>query len=217
MATVNESATSSVISPPWIEAHTQVWKRARQIPMLPGGTESIDGPGPEPEMPKFSLVQILIPLASLALMGGLYAIFFKGRSSYLLLMIPTTVLSVGGTAGKYLAGKKTYLKRLESYKQDYRNYLTWQCDHLDRLLEKQRAALVEINPPACEWLRQVEAGSTQVWERCAADPDFLCLRVGTGTIPASFNVVPPSVSGALDVLTETAVVVARIMKHSPHQ
>lgn len=208
MELIKQSWAAHVV-PIWIAPYSQVWKRARQYPILPATTETIDGPGPEAEMPKFSILQALIPLASLALMGGLYAIFFKGRTGYLLLMIPTTMLSVGGTVAKYFASKKAYFQRMELRKEDYKNYLTWQCNHFGNLLEKQRQILMQINPSASEWIQRISQVSAQVWERCPVDPDFLSVRVGIGSIPASFKIVPPSNSGPMDVLIDTAITISR--------
>lgn len=208
MELIKQSWAAHVV-PAWVAPYSQVWKRARQYPILPTTTETINGPGPQTEMPKFSFLQMLIPLASLALMGGLYAIFFKGRTSYLLLMIPSTILSLGGTVAKYFANKKAYWQRMESRKQDYKNYLTWQCNHFGNLLEKQRQTLMQINPCASEWIQRVSQVSAQVWERSAADPDFLCIRVGIASIPASFKIVPPPNSGPMDVLIDTAMAISR--------
>ena len=193
----------------WVEPHSQVWKRARQVPMLPSSTEKINAPDPMPEMPKFSVVSILIPILSLALMGGLYAIFFKGRAGYLLLMIPTTLLSVGGTVGKYFASKKKFYTRLNARKEDYKNYLSWQCDHLDGLLDRQIQVLSQINPSVQEWHQRIASISSQVWERSLMDPDFLHVRVGLGKTPASFKVIPPTDNSGADPLIDTAVVISR--------
>ncbi|MCD4672693.1 MAG: type VII secretion protein EssC [Anaerolineaceae bacterium] len=188
----------------WVEPHTQVWKRARQVPMLPAGIQTLNPPGPKPEKPKFSAVSILVPLASLALMGGLYAIFFKGRVSYMLLMIPATLLSVGGTVGKYFSNRKKYYQRVEIRKEEYRQYLSWECDKYDRLLEKQQTLLAQINPAYREWYQRILQATPQVWERSVIDADYLCVRVGMSAAPASFQVIPPNDNTGMDMLVDTA-------------
>jgi DNA segregation ATPase FtsK/SpoIIIE, S-DNA-T family len=188
----------------WVEPYTQIWKRARQVPALPTGTQTMSPPGQEPEKQRFSAVAILVPLASLALMGGLYAIFFKGRVSYLLLMVPTTLLSIGGTVSKFFSYRKKYSQRQEIRKTDYRKYLSWECDKYDRLLERQQAVLAQINPAHSEWLQRVLQLSPQIWERSVIDTDYLCIRAGMSEAPASFQVIPPQDNTGMDMLVDTA-------------
>ena len=67
-----ESAKPAV----WVEPYTQIWKRARQIPMLPSGCHALDPPAPKPDLPKFTWGMVAAPLLSLGLMALLYVLFF---------------------------------------------------------------------------------------------------------------------------------------------
>ena len=190
--------------PLWVEPYTQIWKRARQIPALPSGRHTINPPDQKPELPKFTWTMIVTPLASLGLMALLYYFFFKGRVGYLVLMIPTTVISVGGTVAKYFSNKKQYYARIEHRKQEYKNYLSWECERLDQMLATQERMLAQINPSPQEWYQRILQGSPQVWERSLIDTDYQSVRVGLSAVSASFQVVPPSDNTNTDMLIDTA-------------
>jgi DNA segregation ATPase FtsK/SpoIIIE, S-DNA-T family len=193
----------------WVEPYTQIWKRARQVPMLPSGKHTMNPPGPKQEMPKFTWGMVLVPLLSLGLMALMYFLFFKGRVGYLLLMVPTTVLSIGGTVARYFSNKKQYFSRMEQRKQAYKNYLSWECERYDQMLAAQQSMLTQINPSSSEWYQRIVQGTPQIWERSIIDSDFLCVRVGMSEVPASFQVVPPSDTTGMDMLFDTATALSK--------
>ena len=211
----NESAQWGTGSPTiWVEPHTQVWKRARQIPMLPSGRHTINPPAPKPEMPKFTWGMIVAPLVSLTLMGLMYYFFFKGRIGYLVLMIPATMLSIGGSVAKYFSNRKQYYKQTEQRKQDYRNYLSWECGRFDQMLAKQEELLAQINPSPQEWYQRILHDSPQIWSRSLMDADYLCVRIGMSEAAASFQVIPPNDSSP-DMLVDTATALSQDYKTVP--
>jgi S-DNA-T family DNA segregation ATPase FtsK/SpoIIIE len=66
-------------------------------------------------------------------------------------------------------------------------------DELNRLRQRQSECLTSTYPTVeeiLEWARQV---STRLWERRPDEPDFLEIRLGLGSVPASYRVKVPQV------------------------
>jgi S-DNA-T family DNA segregation ATPase FtsK/SpoIIIE len=152
---------------------------------------------------------VLVPVLSLGLMALTYFLFFKGRVGYLLLMVPTTLLSIGGTVARYFSNKKQYFSRMEQRKQEYKNYLSWECERYDQMLAAQQSLLTQINPSSSEWYQRIVQVTPQIWERSMIDSDFLCVRVGMSEVPTSFQVVPPGDNTGMDMLIDTATALAK--------
>lgn len=69
----------------------------------------------------------------------------------------------------------------------YRAYLADVSSRLEQARTHQLSSLTSANPAPADCLKIAKDRKPQLWERSLSDEDALCVRVGTGTIPAAVS------------------------------
>ncbi len=173
----------------------------RTFPAFPSAEVEIQAPPPVPTRPTSSLVAVLLPLGFTALGLGLSAAFLATYTSGLMLSVPLMLGS--GLVGviTYASERKKYRGAVAKRQQDYYAYLQECRRELEQLAEEQRRAAFTLfpDPQVCLDVARRQNAETmrRLWERSSGlerprDPDFLHLRLGLGSLPATFKVKPPS-------------------------
>ncbi|MGK3203631.1 type VII secretion protein EccCa [Amycolatopsis sp. MEPSY49] len=159
-------------------------------PAMPSGEVVLEAP---PEIPLPSgrtWAQALMVLPMVAIMGGTL-LGFGGTASalrYVVLglfgvailgMLCAAFLNGGGVGKREMAhARRLYLRGLAQHRM-----------RVLRTIDRQRAALAHLHPePATLWSL---AAGPRLWERRAADPDFLVARIGLGPQALATPIVPP--------------------------
>jgi S-DNA-T family DNA segregation ATPase FtsK/SpoIIIE len=194
------------------------FQRAPRTYLNPPTTElEIQPPPNRPIRPTSSLMAILLPLGFSILGLGLSIAFVASNPSVLLFSLPMMLGSGLWGVISYFSERNRYHQSIVQRDQSYRAYLAQQRQQGAALATEQRRALLDPHPAPDECLRRagVDSGhpSARLWERSSGlerprDPDFLHLRLGLGSLPATFHLKPPSFQlpvGEADELYDMAV------------
>ncbi|MFZ5903243.1 MAG: FtsK/SpoIIIE domain-containing protein [Chloroflexota bacterium] len=186
---------------------------------LPNQTEEIPAPPRPPQAPgELNLLSILI---SPALMVVIYGIMFVFSSNIPIFFFMMPLLMLGQPIGSIISHKnqlKKYREAMQVREQNYRVALAKTRARLEMLAKQQREAL-DREYPLLPRLVQTGLGIShqkRLWWRRMADPDFLSLRMGTGSGRASFTVSPPRSYDPDDPLVPLANELAEEYKEVPN-
>lgn len=144
---------------------------------------SIPAPPGEAERPPFPLLAVLAPVA----MGVLMAVLLHNYL-YLAFTALSPVMVIGNTVSERRRGASSYRSRLADYerrREEARDAIASAC-------RRELAQLRLRHPDPATALLIATLPSSRLWERQRLDPDFLTLRVGTGSIPANIEVSVPA-------------------------
>ncbi|MFZ5858008.1 MAG: FtsK/SpoIIIE domain-containing protein [Chloroflexota bacterium] len=167
---------------------------------LPNQVEDIPAPPRPPQAPGQLnlLTMILPPVLMMVAYGGMIAIMSASGSSSsswgFFLIMP--LVGLGMPIANYISHQqqvKKYREAMDVREQNYRMVLAKTRAKLETLAKQQREAL-DREYPLLPRLVQTGLGIShqkRLWWRRMADPDFLSLRMGTGSGRASFTVSPP--------------------------
>lgn len=135
--------------------------------------------------PQINWISVLItPMISVALM--LVLVFVMGLSPVMLIMSGVmSVVSAIVAVTNYKNQEKQYRNTDSLVHEKYREYLSTVSSELNAAHRQQRELLMSANPAPKECIQIVEGKSRNLWERRPSDQDFLCVRLGLGTIPAA--------------------------------
>jgi S-DNA-T family DNA segregation ATPase FtsK/SpoIIIE len=218
----------------FLSAGTPRFQRApRTYVELPRTTLEVSAPPALPTKPSTTsgmlIFAIVIALSSFAGMGA-YA-FMSYRAGQLAaasgqvspmaqlwwLPLLTGLGTLGGIAGivQQLGEPRRYRRELARREAGYCAYLDQCAAKLQQQQAEQRTALLTTHPAPATCLQRLEQRDQRLWER-TLDRDFgrdlLDLRLGVGTVPASFMVKAPQTQGFqldADPLQEQAQQLAR--------
>lgn len=101
-------------------------------------------------------------------------------------------LSLGMQALRYGLGRRKYSKKEKKRAEVYANYLASVEEKLQEHAELQRKHEEKYHPSMMSCMTRVFGPAADLWERHPEDPDFLTLRLGTGTVPAKARVEIPA-------------------------
>ena len=101
-------------------------------------------------------------------------------------------LSLGMQALRYGLGRRKYSKKEKKRAEVYANYLASIEGKLQEHADLQRKHEDKYHPSAMSCMTRVFGPAENLWERHPGDPDFLTLRLGTGTVPAKARVEIPA-------------------------
>lgn len=143
-------------------------------------------PPSPPLEPTNSLALVFISaLAGVCSLGA--SLVIGGQAVYLaILVIPTLGYSVYGLT-TYIRDRRRYQAALRERGGRLEASLVEPLRQLQQLSEQQRSASLRVHPDWQACLARVQRLDPRLWERTPRDPDFLELRVGTGTQPAVYT------------------------------
>ncbi|PEX02099.1 type VII secretion protein EssC [Priestia megaterium] len=165
-----------------------VYRRTpRMIYDLPNDKVSLSFPSQDNDENNRSLwLTILPPLVMLLVMGTVSIIQPRGIFIIISVMMFTTTLIVSTV--QYFKDKKQRKKRQERRRRIYTKYLENKREELQELVSVQRDVL-SYHFPTFERMKYLtEQISDRIWERTVESSDFLQVRLGTGTVPGSYQI-----------------------------
>jgi len=168
----------------------------RTLPVPPTGEVELQAPPARPHPPTASAASVILPIGFTVLALGLSVVLAAAQPTYLLFSLPMMLGS--GLMGliNYSGEKRRYRQAVEKREQGYRAYLAQRKQELEALAARQRQAALEPNPDLQTCLERARRRDPRLWERSSGlerprDPDFLHLRLGLGSLPATFRIKPP--------------------------
>lgn len=146
---------------------------------------SIDHPPQAGGVPQINWLNVLItPLISVTLM--LVLVFAVGLNAVMLIMSGVmSVVSAVVAILNYQKQKKQHGEKAGNIVEKYHEYLDNISSQLESAHKQQTQILLAANPAPSECVTIVAERKRNLWERKPSDPDFLCVRMGLGTIPAA--------------------------------
>jgi len=165
---------------------------------LPQGEVEIPAPPKITPPGRFNwFLHLGLPLASaflmMAVMGIVYGVLMKSSSS-LVFVIPMGLMSVLSVITSLIG--QTYQRRQqkkagEEQEKQYTAILNRKRSELDGYRRQQQAILLDVNPALPVLLARARDRDPRLWERRPGDDDFLCLRLGLGSVTSSVTVNTP--------------------------
>lgn len=148
---------------------------------------------PQPTRPaQTGVVTRLLPVAMAGATVAMMAVVFYTRSgiarspvfvAFPLMMLISAVVSA-------IAGRDRWRTDLDGDRADYLDYLSDLRGTVVKTAAAQRVSLNWQHPePYALWTL---VGSSRMWERRPADPDFCCVRIGTGRQQLATRLLPRS-------------------------
>ena len=171
-------------------------RSSTQPPVMPGGQIVVNPPPELPKPPAVSPLARLMPVAMIAAMAGMGALYLTSGSASarnpMFLFFPAMMLvSVVGTLlhGARGSGRAA---EVNDRRAEYLRYLEALDAALARCANEQQVALHWIHPdPRALWTL---AGGDRMWERTPDHPQFCSVRVGLGEQPSATAVVAPELA-----------------------
>ncbi|RSS83756.1 type VII secretion protein EccCa [Streptomyces sp. WAC06614] len=159
---------------------------------MPEGEIQLQEP---PELPEAqSGMSSVITMAPMAL-GSLSMVFVLlrpgGDSGGPLMYVATGMMAlsaIGMLATQLIRGAGDRKRQLRGERRDYARYLSQMRRQVRRTIENQRQALAWRHPAATELASL--AGTSRMWERRSAHPDFSDVRIGTGPQQLAVKLAP---------------------------
>lgn len=154
-------------------------------------TEPIEilNPPKKPDKPRENLVLQLTPaLAMIAvivltrsgLIGGLYT----GNPAFLIFSLSTAAVGIFTSILSIVYNRRRYKKELAEWKADYTAYIANKRKEIEAERQAELASLTDMYPSTEQVRDFVKTFSGRLFERSPKHTDFLCVRIGLGSIPA---------------------------------
>ena len=157
--------------------------RNTRVQLVPSAEKiTILDPPQKPEKPKANLFQRLFPslgmlIASgvMAYIGGATMIIFSGISG--LMAIITAIVSI-------IQGRKDFKVKSKKRIEQYETYIAKKKEEIAQAREDERNSLEDIYCSENTDIGRLSQFSSDLFDRSKEDKDFLCVRLGTGDVPA---------------------------------
>lgn len=165
-----------------------VYRRTpRMVYELPDNKVKFSLPGQEPDHTGKSLWMIVLPPLMMLIIMSLIAILIP-RGIFMLVSVVMFMTTLVTSTVQYFKDKKLRAEREEKRKRIYSNYLEEKRTELEAVSEKQRFVM-QFHFPTFERMKYLTAQvSDRIWERTLDSKDFLQFRLGTGTVPSSYQI-----------------------------
>ncbi|WP_396427587.1 type VII secretion protein EssC [Limosilactobacillus fermentum] len=139
------------------------------------------------QMPKNSIMQMILPPVGMIVMYALLA-YLMGNNSYMMIgMGGITLLTSGFSVSNYFSQKKEIKAKNKRAADTYQDYLLDTVGTINRLRSSQKKALT-YNFPTIETLSSwMHHYNSRLYERMMVHEDFLAVSLGHGTVPASYQ------------------------------
>ncbi|WZY00193.1 type VII secretion protein EssC [Bacillus sp. FSL W7-1360] len=147
-------------------------------------SEEVDDPG----RPLWMI--LLPPVAIIAIMVTLAVTLQRTWMLFMSVPIMTVMAFVATTM--FFREKKKRKKKEEKRQRVYTRYLEVKRDELQSLVDEQKHALLYHLPTFEQMKNKTRRVSSRIWERTIDNDDFLDIRVGRSSVPASFELNQPS-------------------------
>ena len=157
---------------------------------LPQGEVKIPGPPTTSPLSERSWLQVLLPLAGLFVMVGVYG----GLRGDWIMAIPMVAMSGMSMLTSIIgtrAQRKKHEEKLRADEVAYDEALAQKQGELEGLRREQQRIRLRVNPSLQVLLTRVHNLDFHLWERQTHDADFMSVRLGLGRLPSTVAVSAP--------------------------
>lgn len=156
----------------------------------------IQAPPNLPSQPASSLISLLLPMGGMVISVIVSVIASSSAGNpvpvYAFISLPMFLFSVGGGIYNFRRARKKYETEVALRNQRYQEHLQEKEELLVQCAKKQHLASLTPHPDIDDCLRRAQDRSLELWEREPGDPDFLEVRLGTGSVPSTFSITLPT-------------------------
>ncbi len=133
---------------------------------------------------------VLLPLGAVLLSVVLMVGFMGSGGSGMSYLIFIPVMLVSYVAAFITTGtqKKSYQKKVEESRKKFRGTLRGIEEQLQSLQKKEAEIRLENDPDLGKCQMRVQTQDARLGERRVSDEDFLCPRIGLGTVPSTTKI-----------------------------
>lgn len=141
--------------------------------------------------PQISWINVLLtPMLTVAVMLAI-CLFVTGVMTMLYFSAPMTLIGTLMAVMRYRGEKKKFAATEATRVAKYDQYIEDKISYIENLANEQRRILNDEQPSAVRCVKQAENVSRTLWDRKRRDSDFMSLRIGYGTVKASFSIKAP--------------------------
>ncbi|QKW06201.1 type VII secretion protein EccCb [Streptomyces sp. NA04227] len=149
-------------------------------PLAPAEPRTVEPPPNLPEGKLGTAATALLPMAGI--MGSVVMMTVIRSSQFAGLGAVVLVVALLGGVGLFLSQRGKAQRTRRTQRERYLEYLEELREDLGAAERERRAAARELSP-APQALYDLARDPARLWERRRTDPDFLCVRLGTGDVP----------------------------------
>jgi len=131
------------------------------------------------EARRFQLLTVLAPLGS-----GLAFFAFSRQPQFLVLTAMSPIVAVANV----FEDKRTGRRKFEEESAAFAERLVEWRGEIDDVLDRERVERLRSAPDLADLARRADLRTVDLWARGRAAPDFLRLRVGLGSAPATIEI-----------------------------
>ncbi len=180
-------------------------RKARFWPEIPRTTIELPAQPSEPSKPAFTtILTVLLSVAGIGVSGFIFSKISNGSNLFIIAFLAMGAFAAVGSLLAFIVQARSVRKERAYLLAAYKTELRKTERQLQFLQQKERQARIELDPPfvspaiatTCYDGLSVQALVTRdytdqdmsLWSRRPSDPDFLLVRIGMGSQPASFAV-----------------------------
>lgn len=142
--------------------------------------EVLDPPA-KPQKPKNNLLTRLLPSIGMLLVSGVTA-FFGG--AMIIMSAVSGVMAIVTSVIALQQSKKDYKKGIEERVEKYNAYVAKKRSEIELIRAEEKQALDKIYISQKEATTRLSEFSPSLFDRTTTDPDFLCVKLGDGSVEA---------------------------------
>ena len=148
---------------------------------------------PIPSKPESGTWWVILLTVGVTLLSVVLMMVFMPGSSGLtyLLFLPIMLVSYVTAFFTTRSQKKKYTQKVGEARQKFRKELKNLDDHLLKMQIYEKRLRREKDPDGSECIRRAHEQDSRLGERRPLDPDFLCPRLGIGSVPATYQIQIP--------------------------
>lgn len=143
---------------------------------------SILDPATKPDKPKNNLFMSLLPSMGMMLTSG--AMAMQGGGTMIVFSIASAGMAVVTAVLGFADNKKDYKKSLQKRIDEYNAYIDRKRKEIESLRAFEKQQLEELYPNAQTEQKLISEFSSDLFDRLPEDPDFLFVRLGSGSVEA---------------------------------
>lgn len=167
--------------------YPQYRRTPRMVYDLPDDRVSFSFPSQESDQTNRGLWLVILPPLVMLIVMGVVAII-QPRGIFILVSLAMFMMTLITSTVQYFRDKNQRKKREEKRERVYKLYLDNKRKELQALAEKQKQVL-EFHFPSFEQMKYLTSEiSDRIWEKSLESKDYLQLRLGTGTVPSSYEI-----------------------------
>lgn len=168
----------------------------RLLSEVPTGEIEIEAPPTLSGKPEINWLSTLLPtLVTVAI--AVVMVFVLGNFMMMLYTLPMTLAGIIVSIVNYSKQNKKFRQETTRIRK-YNEHLEQAVKQISARQAEQLEALRQSDPEAGDCLRIAEMAERRLWERRPSDPDFMRVRVGSGTIDSSTKIKIPKQTLSLE-------------------